>query len=460
MNSKHYDIIVCGAGPSGVASALAASRAGAKVLLLEKNGFCGGMSTAGLVNPWSGHEFYDFQNQKNGSLIGGIFKEIIANLQKHNGYGSILTANAFDEEILKCVYDYMLANSGVKTQFHSYINSIQMKGNHIDGINVFSKGGRDTFTANNFIDCTADADLAALAGVEFVVGRPIDGLTQAMTVNFRMGNVDKSEMIARGSLQKARAMVEPYFQEALASEQLHYPYRNFIHFYDYPRPGVLHFNMTRINMVNGLSASDLTKAEIEGRRQVYILSEWLIKNVPWFKDSFVEKIACQVGVRETRHIKGEYTINEADITSGRKFVDGITRSRYFIDIHNPKGAIDIQQKVGGKGTVKAEFAPPSNDYYEIPYRCIITAKCPNLLVPCRALSATHEASAAIRVMATMVGLGEAAGIAAGQATIKQLYVNEIDGKWVRSQIKYMSEGVDFDNLWKAPLSSLNFIHHG
>jgi hypothetical protein len=457
---SNYDIIVCGGGPSGVAAALAASRRGAKTLLIERYGFCGGMATSALVNPWSGHEYYNFDTQRNGSLIGGIFKEIIINLDKRKGYGSDLTANAFDEEKLKFVYDEMLLAAGVDILYHTYLAGVEVEDARISAVNIVSKSGMKQIKALNFVDATGDADLAALAGLEFNIGRPSDGLTQAMTVSFRMGNVDKAEMIASNNLREARALVEPYFQQAIASGQLYYPYRNFVHFYDFPKPGVLHFNMTRINTVSGLSVNDLTKAEIEGRNQVYTITDWLKKAVPWFKNSYIEKIACQVGVRETRHIRGLYTMTREDITSAEKFGDGIARSRYFIDIHNPKGAIDIQQKEGERGTVRVDFSPPRGDFYEISYRCLVTEDCPNIIIPCRALSATHEASAAIRVMATIVGLGEAAGIAAAEATKKEENLNSISGEWVRSQIPDMSEGADDDYPWIAPPRSLNFLNHG
>ncbi len=220
-------------------------------------------------------------------------------------------------------------------------------------------------------------------------------------------------------------MVEPYFQKALSTGELHYPHRNFIHFYDYPRPGVLHFNMTRINRVSGLCARDLSSAEIEGRRQAYVLAGWLRQEVPWFKDAYLEKLATQVGVRETRHITGHYTMTSTDILEAKKFVDGITRSRYFIDIHNPTGAKDVHQTDGEKGRVKTGFGPPAEDYYEVPFRSLVPIDCPNLLVACRALSATHEAAAAVRVMATMHGIGEAAGIACAQACRQGIDVTDV-----------------------------------
>lgn len=445
-----YDVIVCGGGPSGVAAALSASRRGARTLLLERYGFCGGMATAALVNPWAGHAHHDPLDPHSGppaSLIGGVFKEVCVELAKGDGFGSALSDAAFDDELLKRVYDALLVEAGVEVRYHTYLSSIRKEGDRIAGVRVLSKGGEEEFCAHSFVDCSGDADVAAMAGCSFSIGRPSDGLMQAMTVSFRMANVDKREMVATGVLREARALVEPYFQEALAAGELHYPYRNFIHFYDYPRPGVLHFNMTRINKVSGLSARDLTGAEVEGRRQAFIMGEWLVKNVPWFRNAYVEKIACQVGVRETRHIHGLYTVTQEDIVEARKFPDGITRSRYFIDIHNPAGAKDIHQKSGAKGAILPEFGPAAGDFYEVPYRSIITKDCPNLVVACRALSASHEAAAAIRVMATMHGLGEAAGIAAAETAVKKTDFVSLSGEWVRKQIPYMAEGPDFGHPW-------------
>lgn len=457
--TNYFDVIVCGGGPSGVAAAISASRAGCKTLLIERYGFCGGMSTAALVNPWSGHEYTDPKTGKNGSLIGGIFKEIVLELNKSGGYGSVLSPAAFDEEMLKHVYDNALINAGVTIQYHTYLNAVNMDGTKIESIEVFSKSGKELFYAKSFIDCSGDADLAAMANVKFEVGRPADGLTQAMTVSFRMANVDKTEMHAQKNLRKARLLVEPYFQAALKSGSLHYPYRPFIHFYDYPRPGVLHFNMTRINKVNGLSVKDLSKAEMEGRRQAFLIGKWLIDNVPYFSHAFVEKVACQVGVRETRHINGLYTITQNDILNAAKFEDGITRSRYFIDIHNPVGSKDVQQKEGQSGALDHSFGPAAGDFYEVPFRSLVSPDCSNILIACRALCATHEASAAVRVMATMHGIGEAAGIAAGKAKIDNVEITAVSGKWVRSQINYMQEEPDFNEPWIAengfPWSSSN-----
>ncbi len=448
-DGNDFDVIVCGGGPSGVAAAIATARAGMRALLIERYGFCGGMATAGLVNPWSGHEYPGAHSVKKGSIIGGVFKEVATLLAEGGGFGSHLTTYAFDDELLKGVYDRMLVNAGVTVRFHSYLCGARVENGRIKSISVFSKDGTREFTARTFIDCSGDGDLAALAGCQFNIGRPGDNLTQAMTTSFRMANVDKKEMYRCETHREARALVEPYFQKAIESGGLHYPYRNFVHFYDYPRAGVLHFNMTRISEVSGLSPEDLSKAEMEGRRQAFLLAGWLVKNVPYFKHAHLEKVACQVGVRETRHIRGLYTITQQDIVNGSKFEDGVARSAYFIDIHNPKSAQDLHQMVGGRGAVRDGFAPPAGDWYEVPFRCLITKDCPNIIVPCRALSATHEASAAVRVMATMHALGEAAGIASAEAVRTGADALDISGKWVRSQMPWMESAPEYGAPWNS-----------
>ncbi len=187
-NAVSIDVIVSGGGPAGVAAALASARRGARTMLVERYGFCGGMATAGLVNPWAGHAWHDHvdeQEKPRASLIGGIFKEVNIKLMEDEGYGSVLSDSAFDDELLKRVYDKLLTEAGVLVQYHSFVASLSMDGRRIRAVKVISKGGEEMFEAKCFVDASGDADLAAMAGCEFTIGRPQDGLTQAMTVSFR-----------------------------------------------------------------------------------------------------------------------------------------------------------------------------------------------------------------------------------------------------------------------------------
>lgn len=451
-----YAVVVCGAGPAGVAAAISAARAGAATLLLERHGSSGGMATAGLVNPIAGHEFRPAAGGPTASLIGGIFAEAFTRLHDEGGYGSQMTQPAFDEERLRFVYDRMLAEAGVTVAYHRSLVGAEVAAGRITAVRTHGKDGFATHTAAIFVDATGDGDLAALAGCSFTVGRPGDGLTQAVTTNFRMAGVDKAGMVAElrrtGQAvhhKPARLLVDGHFQRARAAGRIDYPYREWIHFYDHPRPGVLQFNMTRVNRVNGLSSQDLGRAEVDCRAQAFRLADWLVQEAPYFSAAWLERCASHLGVRETRHVHGLATMTAEDITGARKFPDGITRSRYFIDIHSPTGAGFDHEVAGGKGAVASRYDVPADDWYEVPYRALVAADSANLLVPCRALSASHEAAAAVRVMATLHGTGEAAGLAAAMAAEGGVDPAMVDGRAVRERLGYLDQppaaGLPWDN---------------
>ena len=450
-----YDVVVCGAGPSGAAAAISAARSGAKVCLLERYGHPGGMATSGLVNPVAGHQYANPDDGTLGSLTGGIFREIAVALFQRGAFGSEMTPSAFDEQQLMLIYDRMLGDAGVDVIYHSWVaHATATDGNdiRISSIDGISKNGTFKVEGKTFVDATADADIAASAGCAYTVGRSTDNLTQAMTTNFRVGGVKKERMLQeigeKAGHKAARLLVEPYFQKAREQGSLVFPYRDFVHFYDYPRPGVLHFNMTRITEVNGLRRKDLSYAEVEGRRQAFLLTDWLSMTVPLFEDAYVEKVATHVGVRETRHIEGLYTVSHEDIAEGRKFADSIARSCYFIDIHSPTGSGFDHEIAGSRGVAQQSFAPPKGDWYEVPYRSIVPRNCRNLLVPCRSLSATHHGAAAIRVMATMTAVGEAAGYAAAESARTGKAAAEIDGARLHGKLQYLEEEPTYEDIWQ------------
>ncbi|MCD6325303.1 FAD-dependent oxidoreductase, partial [Candidatus Bathyarchaeota archaeon] len=224
--------------------------------------------------------------------------------------------------------------------------------------------------------------------------------------NFRVGGVDVERMPPRDEINKL-------FEEAKAKGELSIPRENILYF-PKTRKSEIHFNTTRIVMVDGTKADDLTYAETEGRRQMVELIKFLKEKVPGFENAYLLTSAFQVGVRETRRIIGEYILTEEDIVKARKFKDTIAKGSYPIDIHNPKG----------EGTVIKR--PPPGESYDIPYRCIVPKKVDNLLVAGRCVSSTHEAQAAIRVIPIVVAIGQAAGTAAALAVRLNIPPRELD----------------------------------
>jgi len=385
---SEHDVIVAGGGTAGIAAAVAAARNGADTILIERYGFLGGTMTAGLVNP-----FMTFHAGKE-QIIKGIFQEIIDRLKDTGGYDE--KTKAFDSEIMKLVLDQMIKEADVKLLLHTYItDALVTKENIIKGIEAYNKSGRQVVLGKVIIDATGDGDVAVMAGAPYEKGREEDGLTQPMTLNFRMGGVDVERMPSREKINKL-------FEEAKAKGEIKIPRENVLYF-PTTRRGEIHFNTTRIVKVDGTKADDLTYAEIEGRRQMAELIKFLKEKVPGFENAYLLMSAVQVGVRETRRIIGEYVLTGEDVIKARKFSDVIARGSYPIDIHSPTG----------EGTVIKKLPP--GESYDIPYRCIVPKKVENLLIAGRCISCTHEAQAAIRVIPIVVAIGQAAGTAAALA---------------------------------------------
>jgi hypothetical protein len=191
-----------------------------------------------------------------------------------------------------------------------------------------------------------------------------------------------------------------------------------------PHPDMLLFNASHVWNRSGIDPEDLSLAEIEGRKQTEAIMTDFRRNVPGFENAYIARAGVQIGVRETRHLVGRYTLTEGDVLGGRKFEDGIARCAFEIDIHS------IEAGKPGRNDVV-----PPGVYYEVPYRCLLPAKGPrNVLVACRALSATHEANASLRIMPTMSAVGEAAGIAAARALSCQADAGRVDAATLKQDL--------------------------
>ncbi len=385
------DVFVAGGGPGGFAAAISAARNGADTLLIEQYGFLGGMATMGLVNPfmtyWAGDE----------QIIGGVLNEMTERLTALGAYGKG-SRTAFDPEAYKYVCDQMAQEAGVRLLFHTMLTDASTSGAEITSVEIANKSGKSRIEATVYIDGTGDADLAFLAGARCEKGRDADGLAQPMTLNFRVGQVDQDRIPPREEFNQL-------YDRAKAEGQLDCPRENVLMFCT-TRKGEMHFNQTRVNYADGTSAEDLTKAEIEARRQMWQFLAFLHGDVTGFENAEILMSGPQIGVRESRRVIGDYILTEEDVLGARKFDDCIARGSYSIDIHSPTGA----------GTVIKRLKP--GESYDIPYRCLTPLGLDNLLIAGRPISATHEAHSSLRIMPICLAIGQSAGAAAA-LSIKQ-----------------------------------------
>lgn len=409
-----WDVIVVGGGPGGVNAAVAAARRDVSVLLVERYGYLGGMATAGLVNP-----FMPYIVQKTGQVLTtSVFNEILDRLESHGGLAK--DRATFDDEQMKLVLDEMLAEAGVSVLLHSFVNGADVTGGIIRSIQVTGKSCAFDLHARIFVDSTGDGDLAALAGCRVEIGRPEDGLCQPMTLCFRVAGVDTGDEFYHWG-HPLRLEVDRVYQEAKAQGKVTNPREDVLIFATL-RLDVLHFNTTRIIYHSALDVLSLTDAEQIARKQVVEMLKIFKEKIPAFRNAYLQKMAAHIGVRESRRVIGEYLLTADEILAGAKFPDGIARSVYPVDIHNPAGT----------GTLLKHL--PEGVYYEIPFRCLVPLGCRNLLIGSRCVSATHEAHSSLRVMPVVAGIGEAAGIAAAVCARQAIFTDAVDGLKIREAI--------------------------
>jgi hypothetical protein len=422
------EVLVVGAGPAGLGAAIASARNGAQTLLVERFGFLGGNLTAGLVGPCMTSYSLDGQTQ----LIKGIFDEFVLRMERMGQalHPSKVAAGTeycgfivhghdkvtpFSPEAAKQVALDMCTESGVDLLLHTFVVDTLVEDGAVTGVIVANKSGLGLIRAGITIDCSADADVAARGGAPFTQGRDEDGLTQPVTLFFRVANVDDEAV--RQYVAAHPDDFRPFaslVKAAREAGELTIP-RKGVGLYRTLETGVWRINTTRIHRIDGTSAEDLTRAEVEGRRQVMELMRFFRKWLPGFENCTLHDTASMIGVRETRRIQGEYTLTLDDLATGRDFDDVIALAGYPVDIHSPtddSGGVD-----GSNETA---------NIYQIPFRSLVPSGLDNLLVAGRSISATHEAMAATRVMPPAFAMGEAAGTAAALATEYRVAVRDVD----------------------------------
>ena len=440
METFRSEIVVAGGGPAGCIAAIAAARNGADVLLIEQYGCLGGMSTMGSVNPWM-----TFHNKQGKQTIVGIPQEVVAKLVELNAspghvvdtMGETSTVTPFDPETLKFLLASMCLDAGVKILFHTFIIGVETCGEQVAALRLASKSGESRVQADIFIDCTGDADLAAMAGCPFEIGRPEDGMVQPGTMNFSMANVDFESVRVymtqhhdefhnktRFDLLETQEpnCVSGFFTiwNKIKSEISIPILRDRFLFFKGYRGDIATVNTTRVVGIDSTKVQDLTRGELEGRFQVMEVAKRMIKYLPGFGKAYLFSTGSVIGIRESRRIVGEYVLTKEDLLAGRNFPDDVMLNAYTIDVHDPNGASFTQYEV------------PT---YGIPLRTLLPRNIANMLVAGRSFSSTREAQGSARTTPSCMAMGQAAGTAAAVALRQGVRVKDVDIPALRDQLK-------------------------
>ena len=402
------EVVVVGSGAAGSTAAIAAARSGADTLLVERYGFLGGTSTMILDT------FYGFYTPASSAVrvVNGIPWEIVERLY---GYDAVIErpssygagqAVTYDPTLLKVVWEQTALASGARLRLHTLVLDVLQEDGRITGLVVAGKTGLGIIRGRTFVDASGDADLVWRAGAPFEWAGADGQPAQSLTTTFRLGNVD---------VKAARAIKHDELAARMKAANLSGDYRlpreeGSVH--ATPFEGVIVTNMTRIAYVDGTDPAELTKAEVEGRRQALEYTRFLREQIPGYERSFLMNFSTQVGIRETRRLIGEYRLTRHDVLGAHKFDDAIAQCGAPIEDHQPGN------------TTRWEYVPEGGTY-DIPFRALLPVGVANLVVAGRCLSADHDAHASVRSMGQCMAMGQAAGTAAALAVKGGVAVNAL-----------------------------------
>jgi hypothetical protein len=400
------DVLVVGGGTAGCHAAVAASQEGANVIVVEMDGAVGGVATRANIS--------SYHYGSRGGLQDLVDKKVIARQRQFGGQDTLS-----HPEAKRSVLSEMLVQNQVRVLLDHLAYDVIVENNRVAGIRAAGPGGLKEIRAGVTIDCTADGDIAAAAGASFTIGRELDGVSHLYSL--------------------APRVVKKHPKTGL------------------PQIGQINFDA---GWVHSIDVRDVSYAYMEGRQH---LLDYLTEGAKAEQDRHLLSIAPKLGVREGRHIIGDYVMNLEDFMYDRHFEDVVIRSCSHYDTH----ARDMgnESDFAQEWLVVLDMFVKGHYWCDVPYRCLLPQGVDGLLVASRALSVDREVSMGVRMQRDIQKLGEAAGLAAAmsardQVDPRQVSLLALQSRLVeRGVLKQTDLGRSYtDNLsfQEGPLSGRRF----
>ena len=430
-----WETIIAGGGSAGASAALTSAAAGKKTLVVEKSIRLGGSSVNALVTPmmrsYTGHHsnFYALEKKLNA----------IAPVKDHG----VSEQRWFSAEAMCHSWEELLRDAGCDLLYDATIADVLMDGDHIKGLVVAVTDGLCAVLGKQFVDASGDAVLLRLAGVPCRRGDE-DGNNQISSLRFEVGGVDiekyRSYVFSLHDTYSVHHEAGDYFESAMVGDRgfaLQPVFDQAVHdgvlirddlryFQNYTvpgKPGVLSFNCPHlVHLMDNEHALDRSVAISEGRAAIRRLVRFLKGYMPGFENCYLVQEASMLGVRESWEMVGDYVMPAEDYTGKARFEDGVARGDWYIDVHSAKKSLVHQ------------IAYQPGDYYEIPYRAMITSAVKNVCAAGRCISTQFLMEASIRIIPTVIDIGQAAGEACAMALDEGIDLHAVDGTKLREKL--------------------------
>lgn len=419
------DICVVGGSCTGVFAAIAAARRGAKVALIESSGFFGGVATAGLVNIWHSLSGRSEKQQ----IIAGLTWETIERLRKRDAVRKLEPKGRqhffyLHTEMLKLELDRMVTEAGIRPFLHTWFTAPVAEGGRMTAAILEDKSGRRAIRAKFFVDATGDGDVAHRMGLETYRREHVQPPTTCCVLRGLKG-IKKAHPefnIHKVIFDKKypQAIRDGYAWSAAVPGDCGCPPEG-------PVPGgddLLMLAGTRVHGADCSDADQLTRAEMEGRRQVNAICELLSEHFLDGKGVPLVALPAKIGIRESRHVRALHQLTVDEVLAGKRFPDAIANGTYPIDVHSASGA-----------GVKFRYLDEAVQFYQVPYASLVPRSAKNVLVAGRSLDADEQSFGAVRVMVNCNQMGEAAGAAAWLALDSGSDAATVDTAKLRESLK-------------------------
>ena len=420
MGSARYDVVVCGGGPAGIGAATASGQAGARVLLVEMSARLGGaIGNVGLGNfcDSPGGPAFD-------ALAEGLLDLDAARWRRDDRAFRPPGRLNYDSESACALATEMVADAGVDVLLCTFAESALVRDACVTGVVLAAKSGPMRVSAKVTIDATADGDIAASAGAEFLQGDPEDGRIQLCNFRWQIGGVNVERFAQE---RPSDAELAGLFRQANRSGAIRAPDSLFGQdatvFPFAPSEGRLRMVYWELCGIDPTDPVQTSRALVECQRAALRIVRFCREHLPGYEDCRIERLPAALGTRESRRIVGQYTLTGEDVRAGRKFPDGVVPAWFWTDLHDPPPGLTIPY---GLDYIEAN-RPPPGDWYEIPYRCLLPRDVDGLLMAGRCISCDRMALGSLRVMPTCMYLGTVAGTAAARAVEAKVLPSAVDG---------------------------------
>ena len=423
-DGQSFDVIVGGGGPAGIGAALAAAANGAKTLLLEDRGFFGGVAA---VSGWMPINRLFIKGQSR----GGVHEMFVSKLRSLGPdacrEGKVTSVDGdglhVHPDYLRLAVMELLEETGCSYLLHSPVTGVKMDGSRIGSVVCDGKYGSRKYSARIYVDATGDGDIAYYAGVPMLKGREDDGIFMPATIGFVVANVDEEKLFAAQESMGYTNLIN----KIKSADSNGYATSVFYAFDRTTVPGIISVNNGGQDGIGVIDCTDLDHLNISMRTGLQVAVDFvrIVRElkIPGLENCYLIRTGAELGIRETRRIEGEYTLTLEDSQQDRKFDDVVARRYGTID---PGG---LKEHKDYSGSIK--------DGHDYPYRCMVPKKVEDLLVAGRCASLTHLGLTTCKSMGNMMGIGQAAGVAAALSVKENTAPRRLEPRKIQARLREM-----------------------